>query len=74
MSIKLTTIDELKEFVSIVNRYQYNIDCISGRYTIDAKSILGLLSLDLSQPITIPCTCFCDRLLSELIRFRASEE
>lgn len=44
---------EAKVFVNIVSKYSFDIDIRSGRYTVDAKSILGLFSLDLSKPITL---------------------
>ena len=36
-----------------LSRYPYEIDLVSGRYTIDAKSLLGIYSLDLSNPLTL---------------------
>jgi len=52
VNIRLTMVtDHVKNFVSIVNRYPYDIDLKSGRYVVDAKSILGIFSIDLSRPI-----------------------
>lgn len=51
--IILSTIDNVKKFVSIVNDYDFEIDLSSGRYKINAKSIMGIFSLDLSQPIQV---------------------
>lgn len=50
-SILLATINDVKEFVGIVSQYDYDIDLVSGRYAVDAKSIMGIFSLDLSKPI-----------------------
>lgn len=59
--------DRVKKFVSIVNKYPYDIDLRSGRYVVDAKSILGIFSIDLSRPIRMDIySDDCDALLSEL--------
>jgi phosphotransferase system HPr-like phosphotransfer protein len=51
--IVLKSIVDVKNFVNITNRYDFDIDLESGRYTVDAKSIMGIFSLDLSKPITV---------------------
>lgn len=51
--IILKSIQDVKEFVRIVNEFSYDIDLSSGRYIVDAKSIMGIFSLDLSQPISV---------------------
>ena len=51
--IKLNTINEVKEFVNIVLQCPYDVDLVSGRYIIDAKSLMGILSLDLTRPIDL---------------------
>ena len=53
LKIKLTYAEGVKEFVNIVNRYPYDIDLRSGRFLVDAKSLLGIFSLDLSKPIVL---------------------
>jgi phosphotransferase system HPr-like phosphotransfer protein len=52
-SILLGTINDVKEFVNIVAGYDFDADLVSGRYAVDAKSIMGIFSLDLSKPITL---------------------
>ena len=52
-NIMLNTINDVKGFVNIVCKYDYDVDLISGRYAIDAKSIMGIFSLDLSKPIKL---------------------
>ena len=52
-TIMLSTINDVKEFVSQVTLCDYDVDLISGRYAIDAKSIMGIFSLDLSKPIQL---------------------
>lgn len=51
--ISLQAINDVKEFVNTVMKYDFDIDLVSGRYAIDAKSIMGIFSLDLSKPITL---------------------
>ena len=49
VSILLKEAQNIKSLVSIINKYPYDIDLRSGRYVVDAKSILGIFSLDLSK-------------------------
>lgn len=51
--ILLNTINDVKQFVNTVAKYDFDVDLISGRYAIDAKSIMGIFSLDLSKPIKL---------------------
>lgn len=53
VNISLNSIEKVKTFVNLINRYDYDFDLVSGRYVIDAKSIMGIFSLDLSKPITL---------------------
>ncbi len=51
--VKIETIDDVKKFVSTVMGFNYDIDLISGRYAIDAKSIMGIFSIDLSKELKL---------------------
>lgn len=51
--IQLNSINDVKEFVNKISKFDCEIDLISGRYVVDAKSIMGIFSLDLSKPIDI---------------------
>lgn len=53
VEISLNSIDKVKSFVNAINKFDFDFDLISGRYVIDAKSIMGIFSLDLSKPITL---------------------
>jgi len=53
VDIKLSLAENVKEFVNIVASYPFDIDLRAGRHVVDAKSILGIFSLDLSKPITM---------------------
>ena len=52
-NIMLNSINDVKNFVNIVNKYDFDVDLTSGRYVVDAKSIMGIFSLDLSKPIKV---------------------
>ena len=52
-TIQLNAINDVKDFVNKVMLFNYDIDLVSGRYAIDAKSIMGIFSLDLSKPIDL---------------------
>jgi phosphotransferase system HPr-like phosphotransfer protein len=52
-NIALKTINNVKDFVNIVNKYDFDVDLSTGRYVVDAKSIMGIFSLDLSKPIKV---------------------
>ncbi len=51
--IMLSSINDVKNFVNIVNKYEFDIDLISDRYVVDAKSIMGIFSLDLTKTIIV---------------------
>ena len=51
--VSLDSIDKVKGFVNDISRFNTDFDLISGRYVIDAKSIMGIFSLDLSKPIEL---------------------
>ena len=53
VQISLNSIDKVKSFVNTINMMDCDFDLISGRYVIDAKSIMGIFSLDLSKPIDL---------------------
>lgn len=53
VTIFLNSIDKVKSFVNLLANYDCDFDLISGRYVIDAKSIMGIFSLDLSKPIEL---------------------
>ncbi len=70
LKVLLSTITDVKDFVQIVNRYPYHVDLISDRYIVDGKSIMGIFSLDLAQPILARINCESDcELISKLQRF-----
>lgn len=65
--IRLSTIEQVRNFVNIVSKYDYEIDLKSGRYVVDAKSIMGIFSLDLLNKIEVTVHAEnCDELMKEL--------
>lgn len=71
VKISLNSIDKVKAFVNEVTKYDAEFDLVSGRYVIDAKSIMGIFSLDLSKPIdlNIHSETNVDEVLSKLTDF-----
>ncbi len=53
ITINLGSIDKVKSFVNEISKFDNDFDLVSGRYVIDAKSIMGIFSLDLSKPIEL---------------------
>lgn len=53
VQISLNSIDKVKSFVNEITKFDTDFDLVSGRYVIDAKSIMGIFSLDLSKPINL---------------------
>ena len=53
IQISLNSIDKVKAFVNDITKFDTDFDLVSGRYVIDAKSIMGIFSLDLSKPIDL---------------------
>ena len=69
-NLSLNCINDVKDFVNIVSKYDFDIDLISGRYVVDAKSIMGIFSLDLSKPIKAEIhSDDCDQFVKEVGRF-----
>ena len=53
VKVMLATINDVKAFVNAVTKYDFDVDLVSGRYAVDAKSIMGIFSLDLSKVIEL---------------------
>jgi len=53
VKISLNSIDKVKAFVNSITQFDSDFDLVSGRYVIDAKSIMGIFSLDLTKPINL---------------------
>lgn len=51
--VTFTQINQVQEFVNLTSQYPNDVDLVSGRYTVDAKSLLGIYSLDLRNPLQV---------------------
>ncbi|MBR2466355.1 MAG: HPr family phosphocarrier protein [Clostridia bacterium] len=68
--IMLSNVQDIRDFVKIVIMTDYEVDLIQGRYVIDAKSIMGIFSLDLLSPITLVAhTDFADELFEKIEKY-----
>lgn len=74
VQIRLSLVENVNRFVNIVGRYPFDMDLRAGRHVVDAKSILGIFSLDLSRPITLEIyQDDCGDLLQEIQPFVTEE-
>ncbi len=72
IDIRLSLAENVKAFVNVVSRFDYEMDLQSGRHVVDAKSILGIFSLDLSKPVKlIVHSDDCQPLLDAIKPFEA---
>lgn len=70
VTVQFKTPQQVKDFVQLVQNYPFEIDLKTDKYVVDAKSILGIFSLDLSKPITVELhTDDCQELLTALQNF-----
>ncbi len=70
VQIRLSLVENVNKFVNIVGRYPFDMDLRAGRHVVDAKSILGIFSLDLSRPITLEIySDDCAELMEEIKPF-----
>lgn len=51
--VLLETVEKIKKFINIVNKYDEDIDISKGRYTVDAKSVIGIFTLDLTEAVKV---------------------
>ena len=70
IKIKLNNVADIREFVNVVILADYDVDLVQGRYVIDAKSIMGIFSLDLLSPIDLVAhTENADALFEKIAKF-----
>lgn len=65
--ISLNSIDKVKSFVNDLTKFDVDFDLVSGRYVIDAKSIMGIFSLDLSKPIDLNIHAEAEPVVREIM-------
>lgn len=72
--LSLSSIEAVKKFVCLANKCDFPISLLSDKYKIDAKSIMGIFSLDLSKPVTLEIEGECpDDLKQALVEFKAEK-
>ena len=70
--IMLSNVQDIRNFVNEVILVDYDVDLVQGRYTIDAKSIMGIFSLNLRSPITLVAhTDNADEFFARIEKFAA---
>lgn len=73
LKIKLGSLDTVKKFVNDITPIETDFDLISGRYVIDAKSIMGIFSLDLANPLELRVANETDEIMEVLKKYRVEE-
>ncbi|NLK21548.1 MAG: HPr family phosphocarrier protein [Epulopiscium sp.] len=66
ITLTLNSIEKVKKFVNIIGKFEGDFDLSSGRYKVDAKSIMGIFSLDLSAPLKLDI--YNDDIAEEVIK------
>ncbi|GIO24760.1 HPr family phosphocarrier protein [Oceanobacillus sp. J11TS1] len=73
--VKLEKINDVKDFVEIVSRYDYKVEVISDSYILSAKSVMGIFSLDLTKPLKIRIQANQeDNLLEDIAPYLVNKE
>ena len=74
VKIRLSTIEDVRDFVEVVRQFEGDIDLSSGRYIVDAKSIMGIFSHELMSPNTLTAHAEnCDKLIDSLKKYIIAE-
>ena len=72
VTISLTQVHQVQQFVNLVSKYPFDVDIVSGRYTVNAKSLLGIYSLNLNKPLKVLIySDDCEELITEMKKFMA---
>lgn len=65
--VQLNTVKDIRDFSDIVSKYDFNVVLTSSKYHVDAKSIMGIFSLDISKPLKAEIfSDNCDDLVREV--------
>lgn len=51
--VNIGSIEKVQQFVALANACKFDLDLVSGRYVVDAKSIMGVFSLDLTKALDL---------------------
>ena len=70
-TVQLSTIADIRDFVNLVTACDFEVDLASGRYVVDAKSIMGIFSLDLMNPLTMTVhSDDCDDFMAKIAKYQ----
>ncbi|MDE5616910.1 MAG: HPr family phosphocarrier protein [Clostridia bacterium] len=70
ITLLLNTTESVKSFVNIISQFDFDMDLRCGRYVVDAKSILGIFSLDLNRPVVLEVHSEdCDELIKSISKY-----
>ena len=72
LTLQFKNPDEVKKFVGITSQYSEDMHLVHGRYVVDAKSILGIFSMDLTKPVELVCETANENLKADLGEFIAA--
>lgn len=67
MRLKINEIDKIKKICKVCNEFVDDVYAVSGKHRVNAKSLLGLLSLDLSQEIELIIDTYKDSTISDFM-------
>ena len=68
VTVNLNSIEKVKSFVKDLNKFENDFDLVSGRFAIDAKSIMGIFSLDLSKPLTLQINTDDEKEIGDVLK------
>lgn len=75
VTLLFSQVNQVKNFVDLVTRYDFDVDLVSDRYTVNAKSMLGIYSVDLSKPVNVVIhSSDCKQLVDELKKFSVTAD
>ena len=67
IQIKLITVEDIRNFVNILAKYSVELDLQQGRYTVDARSLMGIFSLDLLKPVDFVINSDCEDTINAVL-------
>ena len=73
MVIRLNNIEKVKNFVNKISKVDAKVDLVSGRYVVDAKSIMGIFSLDLERPLTVKVIAGDEKAVYDVVKEFAND-
>lgn len=69
VNVKFNSVNQIRQFVDIIDKFDLSFDLGEGRRTVDAKSILGVMALDLTRPLQLRYDSDDERIREKLTPF-----